>query len=414
MAKERKRKYRLKALPLTLLLALVFMGCIGSVIALSNKISPPAPVPVAGAPESEPESVPEPEPEPPAPASVRLISVGDNLIHPAIYQQAGRRADGEGYDFELAYSGVKQLLSLADISTINQETVMAEGKPLSGYPRFNSPQELGFYVSEELGFDVVNMANNHCLDMGEDGLLSTMDFWDSQTEAKRVGVYRDETDADTPRLIEKNGVTFAFLGMTESLNGLTLSGDSETVIVSTRDEERIQRMLADAKSKADVVVVNAHWGTEYTTDPNQEGQIDLAQKMVEWGADIIIGHHPHVIQPVSYINRHDGTRGIVAYSLGNFISAQNTGWRMLGGALDVTVEKDFVTGQTEISEARFIPIVTQYEGDCANVRVYPLADYTEEMASTHGVRANNASFSLEWLNESVREVIDGQFLTPYK
>ncbi len=408
-----KKRYRIKALPVTLLLALVMLGCISIVISATNRIVLPETLPTEGDAVSQPVSEPE-EPEEPAypePVSVRLIGVGDNLIHPAIYQQAAKRTNNEGFDFAYAYNNVRGLLAQADITSINQETVMAEGKPLSGYPQFNSPQELGLYLTETLGFDVVNMANNHCLDMGADGLTSTLDFWDTQTPA-RTGVYRDEADAEQLRLAERDGVVFAFLGMTESLNGLSLPADSPLIIVSTRDEERIERMIRQAKAEADVVVVNAHWGTEYTTDVG-EAQTALAEKMINWGADIILGHHPHVIQPVKYITRHDGTRGVVAYSLGNFISAQDTGWRMLGGALDVTVTKSFETDTIELSRVRFIPLVTHYEGNCTNVRVYPLADYTEEMAQSHGVRSGKTpGFSVEWLNQSVSGVIDEQFLLP--
>lgn len=406
-----KKRYRLKAVPVTLLLAVVMLCCITTIISATNRLRLPEMLPAAGNVSSLPSIVPElpEEPEHPDPVSVRLIGVGDNLIHPAIYQQAAKRANNEGYDFAYAYHNIRELLAEADITSINQETVMAEGRPLSGYPQFNSPQELGTYLTETLGFDVVNMANNHCLDMGESGLQSTLDFWDTQP-AVHTGVYRDEADAAKLRLVERNGVTFAFLGMTESLNGLSLPADSPLIIVGTQDEERIEQMIRQAKEQADVVVVNAHWGTEYTTDPTS-AQTALAEKMINWGADIILGHHPHVIQPVEYITRHDGTRGVVAYSLGNFISAQNTGWRMLGGALDVTVTKNFETDAIELTKVQFIPLVTHYEGDCSNVRIYRLADYTDEMAQTHGVRAGKTpDFSVAWLNQSVSGVIDAQFL----
>ncbi|WMJ23059.1 CapA family protein [Paludicola sp. MB14-C6] len=349
------------------------------------------------------------KPPTPAPATVRLLGVGDNLIHEGIYNQAHKRAGGVGYDFTYAYQEMQDIISQADIASINQETMLASIFAPSSYPMFNSPQELGKHMLK-LGFDVFNQANNHSIDKGAKGIISTLDFWETQQAAKVVGVYRNQQDADHIRTVERNGVVFSFLGMTELTNGLNLPKDTDIVLERTMDEERIQQQIKKAKTISDVVVVNAHWGVEYTNVPN-ETQKALAKKMITWGADIILGHHPHVIQPVEYVERPDGSKGVVCYSLGNFISAQEYGPRMIGGMLDVTVEKNFETKKIELKQVHFLPVVTHYGANYTNIKVYPLSKYTKELASSHGVRTRTKEFNYDYIEQLVKKVINSQFLT---
>ena len=158
-----------------------------------------------------------------------------------------------------------------------------------------------------------------------------------------------------------------------------------------------------------MVIVNAHWGEEYTHEPN-DNQRSLAQKLASWGADVIIGTHPHVIQPVEYIVNSDGRKTLVAYSLGNFISAQNRGPRMLGGMLNFEVVKNNATGEIALENVKFSGVVTHYGYGYSNIRVYPLEDYTQELASKHGVLSKTSDFSLQYLYDILNDVIDKQFL----
>lgn len=347
--------------------------------------------------------------------SVRLIGVGDDLIHEGIYSQARKRAGGKGYDFEFAYKEMEEIIKLADIASINQETMLADIYEPSSYPFFNSPTQLGKHLVN-IGFDVFNQANNHSLDKGAKGIISTLDFWRTQPQAQVIGIYRDEDDYNKIRTVEKNGISFAFIGMTELTNGLNLPNGSPIVLMQTSDEQKIKDRIEKAKEIADVVVINVHWGVEYTHTPNNI-QRNLAKKMVDWGADIILGHHPHVIQPVEYITRNDGTKGIVVYSLGNFISAQSEGPRMIGGMLDITITKGYnenKNGNIEIANARFIPVVTHYGKGYSNIKTYPFSSYTKEQAQTHGVRQQTPEFGYDYIKNTVENVIDKEFLTPYK
>ena len=334
--------------------------------------------------------------------------MGDNLIHSSIYEQANKRAGGNGYDYSYAYENVRDMFADADIASINQESIIAPAFGPSTYPLFNATPELGDLMLE-LGFDVFNLANNHCLDMGEAGIFSSLDYWAERPGAVTTGVYRNQEDYDQIRTITAQDVVFSFVGITELTNGLSLPSGSEAIILLGSEEDKIQERIKKAKEISDVCVVNIHWGNEYTYTPT-ERQRELAAKMSEWGADIIIGHHPHVIQPIEYIDRPDGSRTLVAYSLGNFISAQDRGERMIGGMLDVDITKDFEQDAVSITRCEFVPIITHYDRGFANNRLYPFSEYTEELAQSHGVRAYSPNFSREFILETVQNVIDAEFL----
>lgn len=337
---------------------------------------------------------------------VSFVAVGDNLIHDTIYKQAAARTSN-GYDFSFAYEKIAHKIAEPDVAILNQETIISTEHNVSNYPMFNSPVEVGEEMIE-IGFDVFNIATNHSIDCGEKGLISAINFWKSKNVIT-TGAYLNEEEYNNIPVNEVNGVKIAYLGFTESTNGLSLPSDTEVVLVLAEDEYRLQTSIMKAKEIADIVVVNAHWGNEYTHEPT-EAQRTLAKKLASWGADVIIGHHPHVIQPVEYITSSDGRKTLVAYSLGNFISAQNRGPRMLGGMLNFEIVKNNTTGALTFENVKFSGVVTHYGYNCSNIRVYPLEDYTEELASKHGVLSKTPEFSLQYLYGILNEVIDKQFL----
>lgn len=260
----------------------------------------------------------------------------------------------------------------------------------------------------KIGFDVFNIANNHSLDKGESGLRNAIKFWKSKNVVF-CGAYLDEEDYKTIPTNTVKGIKFAYVGLTEPTNGLSLPEGSETILMLGADEDRIEKRVKAASEISDMTIVNVHWGEEYTHTPTDR-QHELAQKLADWGADIIIGTHPHVIQPVEYITAADGRKVLVIYSLGNFISAQDRGPRMLGGMMHITVTKDYQKNTTEVTKAKFTGTVTHYDSGFSNVRVYNLADYTDALASRHGVRSTTPSFSLNYLNSLLRDVVSDEFL----
>ena len=355
----------------------------------------------------------EPEEEPWEPQSVHLLSAGDNLIHSSLYEQAAARSEDGGYDFTYLYENVASYLSSADITTINQETVIVPSNSPSTYLLFNSPPELASYVTDLCGVDVLNLANNHCLDQGTDGLGECLSFWgENYPDVLTTGVYQNEADYQTTRLKEVDGITFAFLGMTELTNGLSLASGSEIIIDQALDDAGLARLQAEierADEASDIVIMNVHWGDEYSFTPTDR-QRYLAQQMAEWGVDIIIGHHPHVLQPVETIETSDGRTALVAYSLGNFASAQADAYCLVGGILDYTVERETEGGEAVLTSYSLTPVVTHYDSGYANNRIYLLEDYTEDLAYNHGVRSRYSSFSLTYIDSLLQEVVGQEAL----
>ena len=244
-------------------------------------------------------------------SKVSFVAVGDNLIHDTIYEQAAARSSG-GYDFSYAYENVAPLIKAPDVAILNQETIISTEHNVSSYPMFNSPVEVGEEMLK-IGFDVFNIATNHSLDCGEKGLISAINYWKSKNVIT-TGAYLNSVEQQKVAVGEVNGVKIAYLGFTESTNGLSLPKDSEVVLVKASDETLLQQKIMKAREVADFVIVNAHWGNEYTHEPTTE-QRELAKKLASWGADVIIGTHPHVIQPVEYIENSDGRRTLVARQL---------------------------------------------------------------------------------------------------
>lgn len=342
------------------------------------------------------------------PVSITVLGAGDDLIHDSLYKQASTRANGKGYDFTPVYGHVAGQIKKADIAVINQETVLAGNvAPLSGYPLFNSPTAVGDTLVN-IGFDVINHANNHVLDQGEKGVKATLDYWDTKP-VKVVGVYRNDADMENIRIVEAKGIKTAHIGITEMTNGLYLPKGSKYKIVMASDTELIEHLIKKAKSMADVVVISVHWGTENTYELT-DAQKTLAQEMVDWGADIIFGNHPHVVQKLTLLTRaSDGAQCPVIFALGNFVSAQLSGKNMVSGLLTVTETKDCQTGKTSYNGMKFTPLVTQYGKHCSNITIYPFSEYTDKMASEHGVRKYTPSFSKKFIQDIIDKNIPKEY-----
>ncbi len=325
--------------------------------------------------------------QPPEPdiRTVHLVCAGDNLIHSSIYNQARRRASAngeDGYDFDYVYEKIEKYLEGADIAILNQETIVTDELEPSDYPRFCSPADLGEKMIE-LGFNVFSLSNNHILDRGEEGLLATLRFWDSHEGIIRYGAYRDEEDMNNVRTMEVNGITFAFLGYMEHTNGLSLPSDSECEITYLSELELIEQQVRYADSIADVVVVSPHYGKE-TINEQTENQLYITQKLVEWGADLIIGTQPHTVQTMEYIDKPDGSQAFVFYCLGNLVSAQSYYLTMVGIIGDLDIVKNMDTGEVTIENVKAIPTITQYGYNYSNIHIEPYAGYTEELLNEHG------------------------------
>ena len=350
--------------------------------------------------------------EPVNTVNLTVVAVGDNLIHPNIYLDAALRGTPEKtYDFLPMYELVRPYLSSADIAFINQETLMAGAEyGYTGYPCFNCPQQLGLDMVE-IGFDIINMANNHMLDKGDSGLRSTIDFWHTQPVTILGGHY-DQNDYDTIRVTEYDGFKIAWLSYTYGTNGITLPYGSE-LVVPYIDEDRIVSDLKRAEQLGDITIVSIHWGLENTHVPTDE-QRHLAQVIADNGAAVILGHHSHTLQPIEWIETERG-RTLCIYSLGNFASGQARPMNMVAGMFTFRIE-DGKDGGYEICDPILYPTVNYYDWNWYNTKIYPLDQYTEEIAVTHGLGNPNiygAYLSPTEAREIVLGVIDSEFLPEY-
>lgn len=348
--------------------------------------------------------------DPYAGVEISFLATGDNLIHPNIYTDAYyRRTDEKEYDFLPMYENVADAVREADIAFINQETVMAgEGYYNSGYPCFNSPQQLGVDLVE-LGFDVIGMANNHMLDMGVKGLSQTMDFWDQQP-VTTIGAYRDEEDAKNIRVIEEEGVKIALLSYTYGTNGIVKPASSP-IVIPYIDDSLIVSDLAAAEEIADFTIVSIHWGIENTQTPSDE-QYRLAKLIADNGADIILGHHSHTIQPIEWVTAEDGREVLCIYSLGNLVSGMAAPVNQVGGFLTFDIESDG-EGGLKVEDVLFTPTVFYYGMDWYSTKLYYLKDYTSDIASTHGVQISGYTLTPEKAKEFVTGTISAEFLPEY-
>lgn len=317
-----------------------------------------------------------------------IVAVGDNLFNAEMVQA------GEDGDYETAYEVIRPLVEKADIALINQETLLA-GKNFgfSGYPSFNTPQKLGQAIIAA-GFNVVNHATNHVMDKGEKAILATMDFWDTFPEVQILGIHRSEEQRKLPVLIRKNNITMGFLSYTYGTNAIPLPKD-KPYLVSIINTEIMKKEIEAIRPLCDFLIVSMHWGEEYRYDHNKT-QETLAAFLAENKVDLVIGHHPHVIQPIEYIKRPDGASMLCFYSLGNFFAAQIRTVTLLGAMAYIKIKSG---GNVEIVEAGAIPLVTHYEKDLKGMKVYPLHEYSEELAEKHRKNQVYKAFTLDSLSE---------------
>lgn len=360
----------------------------------------------------EAEPAPEPEPQPLV-QTVCFSATGDNLIHAPIYKQAQRRASGEeAYSFDYCYEHIAPFYAQHDVNWINQETLCTDELEPSSYPCFSTPGDCARALYRA-GVRVFSLSNNHTYDKGASGIAATLRFWGSMPEdVVTIGLWKGESDYGHVPLQTVNGVTIAYLSYTEHTNGIPQNSSMQANVIYTSQTDVIEQQVKAARQLADFVVVGVHWGVENShaiADPQRA----LAQSLADWGADLIIGTHPHVLQNAQWLTAADGRQVFTAYSLGNFISTQEKPDQLVGAILSVQLEKTTEpdgTVRCSVLSPRLLPTVTHYDAGKSNVRTYLFRDYTEALTKAHGVRQAYPDFSLEMIQSIARENIDPEFL----
>ena len=334
------------------------------------------------------------QPEKPEEHFLTFVAAGDNLFHESVINS--HFVNGV-HDFSPIYTQIKSIVENADLAFINQETVMAGASfGYSGYPQFNTPQSLAGTL-KETGFDIFNLANNHAMDKGEAGLIATLDFLDTIEGITVIGARKE---GESARIITKNNIILGFLSYTFSLNGIPLPRNNPNLVSMINREKMTEEMKA-LRPLCDFLIVSMHWGDEYIIEPNRE-QRNLAQFLAEHDVDLIIGHHPHVLQRAETIELPGGRKTLCYYSLGNFASHQRERDRIIGGMMTVTFKKN--KDEKIISDSGMIPVITHYDRSFKNTKIYPLYEYTEELMNSHGLRNSGPGLSMEFFNSTAQRL----------
>lgn len=348
------------------------------------------------------------------PQRYRVRMVGDMLLHTTIIGACkvdGSGAGGtESYDFTSLFTDTKELSQKADISILNQETILG-GKSLkySGYPAFNSPQEVGD-AEADAGYNVILAATNHSLDRGVKGVKNTLEYWRTKHPNITVcGMHDSKEDEERIRVIELDKIKVAILNYTYGTNGFT-EPSGQPYLVDNMTEEKVKADLAKAKTMADFIIVCPHWGTEYVFKAN-DYQKKWAKIFVDNGANLIIGAHPHVIQPMEWIEGENGQKALCYYSLGNFVTGTaRTGsgiWKQLvSGMADITLVRG-TDGKVTIEKGSVIPLICHWEKNEQKRTVFTVKEllkYTPEQASAHLINKQDKSFTLDRAKALVKEV----------
>ncbi len=322
--------------------------------------------------DSEVKTIAQKEPEK---ISVTIKAVGDNLIHSPIFK-ACRTEDG--FNFDGLYTHITPYIADADIAVINQETIFVdETQTFTGYPAFGTPTEVGESVATA-GFNVVTHATNHTYDRGYNAMMHTMNFWKQYEHITVLGIHESPEKQQEITVWEKDGLKIAMLNFTYGLNGYRLPADKPYLVNLLDRGEGNADLLRRAEEIADITVVFVHFGTEYTHNPTREQKRDV-EFLTENGADVIIGGHPHVIQPVAEHTSENANKSVVFYSLGNFLSNQSGTDKILGGMASVTISKE--NGETFVESYEMLPTVTHAESGLYTA--YMLNDYTDDLAKKH-------------------------------
>ena len=343
-------------------------------------------VPAGGDGGEEVQSVQQQQEEIPEPITATLAVCGDIMSHSPQTNDAYDAAT-DTYSYLPCFQYVRPWIESADYAVGNFETTL-NGPPYSGYPQFCAPDALAYDI-KTIGFDLVTTANNHAMDKGFNGVVRTLDTLD-QAGLAHVGGYRTQEEYDQSKgvvLADVGGISVAFLGYTYGTNGIPIAAENDFCLnrfntdymdtCSTMDQEKLKAELDYAQSlEPDLIAVMIHWGIEYQTTQN-EYQTQVADFLIANGADLILGSHSHVPQPMETrtVTLEDGSTrsAFVSYSLGNFVSNQspatvNVNYTDTTAVLNLELTKDFATGETTVTNISYVPLLVLNRGTGVQAR----------------------------------------------
>lgn len=311
-----------------------------------------------------------------------IVSFGDTLCHKGVFKAAYDKKTKE-YDFSPMFKYVEGYFENATISIGNCESPMAGAeRGYSGYPNFNAPEHLAIDL-KELGVDIMTTANNHALDKGYRGLESTLEFLED-AGIEHVGTARSEEEYNTILIKDLNGIKTAFLAYTYGVNGVRPKTNEKYCVNLMDNRDLVLEQIKQAKENgAELIVVSLHWGEEYKTEPNIDQEV-FAKFLIKNGVDIILGSHPHVLQPMKMLSvkTKEGKKreGLVIFSQGNFFSNQKKENTQNTAIFNIEVKKDGKTGKVKINKVTYAPIYVNIKEPGVKNR-YELLDLNEIIRS---------------------------------
>lgn len=336
------------------------------------------------------------------PPEYKIIMVGDILLHTPV-EESCLQPDGS-YDYDSLFSHTKEEIAAADLALVNQEVIIGGADlGITGYPSFNAD----FSLCDSLagaGFDIICHATNHAMDKGRKGLINCAKYWrENYPQITVLGIH-DTADTSTscgaePVILDLPDMKIAVLNYTYGTNGIQLPDDMPYA-VDLLNEEQVAADIQRAEELADFTIVCPHWGTEYrlTSDASQEKWTKI---FAENGADLILGTHPHVIEPIEWVTDEASEHEmLVYYSLGNFVNwtsgtGEGVANRMVGGMAEVTLTKND-NGELEIADYGVKPMISHVASGPEGVTTYFLEDYPEELAEENEIVSQDPEFSREY------------------
>lgn len=328
--------------------------------------------------------------------TVTFSAVGDNLMNYPVVESADANVGevGDGlYDFTPMYAGVQDIVSSRDLNFIDIETILGgDYLGISGYPVFNSPSAIAGQVAA-FGWNMASTATNHSLDMGLEGIANSSAIWAQYPQVAVTGTFTSWEDRVRVRLAERGGIQFALLAYTDYLNGIPVP-EGAGYAVALADPEAMAEDVARARAAgADVVIVAMSWGDENSFTPN-DAQLYYAQVLADLGVDLVVGFGPHVVQPIAWYEGRDasgaatGSRTLVVFSLGNFLSNQPEPYEEVEGCFTCSFERLGDSGPVALTGLCWTPLVNHIDGGWH--QVFKLKDYTAELAWSHDVLSSEA------------------------
>lgn len=333
---------------------------------------------------------------------IKMSAIGDIMCHNSQYKDAYNSKTGS-YDFSYIFEDIKKYINSADIAIGNLETTFAgKEKGYSNYPRFNTPEQLAVDL-KEFGIDVLSTANNHCMDTNYTGLVSTLNYLE-QAGIDYTGTNATREEQQEILVKDVNGIRIAFLAFTYGTNGITIPTDKSFSVNLIDDKLILQQIELAKKENPDLICVNMHWGIEYQTKQNSE-QERLANLLFQNGVDIILGSHPHVLQPMEKknITLEDGTTNdcFVIYSLGNFMSGQTKANTKNSVILNIDITKNGETEKITLDKVEYVPIY-MYKSSTGTTQRYKVIDIEKAISN---YESGNAAIGQAIYNTLKKELV---------